>query len=88
MSKEPQLIESPLSQSVSQDGKTVKVEIYRLDDSAWTLEIVDEIGNSTVWDDQFATDSEALSEARKAIQEEKITTFIGPSDGKSHGDWR
>ena len=88
MSEDPQLIDSPLSQTISQDGLSVKVEIYRLEDSLWTLEVVDEYGNSTVWDDEFATDSEAFAELKKAIAEEKITSFVGPSNGKTGGEWR
>ena len=29
----------------------------------WTLEVVDALGGSTVWDDEFSTDEEALEEA-------------------------
>jgi len=80
---------SELSQSISSGGRTVRVEIYRLEgDPKWTLEIEDEYNNSTVWDEEFETDSAALVEAKKSILEEKITKFIGPEDGKSDGKWR
>ena len=89
MSDEPEIERSPLSQSISSGGRTVKVEIYRLKgESAWILEIEDEFNNSTVWDDPFDSDSEALTEARKSILKDKITSYIGPEDGKSNGEWR
>lgn len=89
MEKEPELITSPLSQTLSSGGRTVNIEIYRLEgEEEWVLEIVDEYHNSTVWDDTFKTDSAALTEAKKSILAERITTFIGPEDGKSDGEWK
>ena len=86
MNDEPKLINSPLSQKVSSGGRTVSVEIYRLDhEPEWGLEVVDEYNNSTVWDDTFKTESAALTEAKKAILEDGITSLIGPTDGK--GEW-
>ncbi len=79
---------SPLCQEISSGGKTVKVEIYGDGEGKWILEIEDQNGNSTVWDDPFETDSSALTEAKKSILGETITTFIGPEDGKSSGNWK
>ena len=73
MDEEPELETSPLSQEVSSGDKTVLVEIYRLEgEASWTLEVVDEYNNSTVWDDVFETDSAALAEAEKTILAEGI----------------
>ncbi len=83
MNNEPELESSPLCQSISSGGKTVEVHIYRLGGGLWTLEIEDKHGNSTVWEDEFKTDSAALLEAKKSILEETINTFIAPEDGKS-----
>ena len=69
---------SPLSQSVTQDGKTVSIEIYEDGDGGWLLEVIDEYGTSTVWDDPFATDQEALVEALKTIDEDGIDSLIVP----------
>jgi len=86
MNDEPKIELSPLSQELSSRGCTVTVEIYRLEgDLEWGLEVVDEFNNSTVWDDTFKTEAEALTEAKRAILEERIATFIGPEDGKSDG---
>lgn len=68
---------SPLCQELSDEGKTVQVDIYRGNGSDWHLEVVDASGNSTVWDDQFPTDQEALNEARATIRDEGINSLIG-----------
>ena len=76
--------ESPLSQSVSREGKTVRIDIYENGDGGWLLEVVDGFGNSTVWDDSFSSDREALDEALKSIDEDGIDSLIGsPPDS----DW-
>ena len=74
---------SPLCQSVTRDGKTVRIEIYKDGEGAWLLEVVDDFGNSTVWDDPFASDQEALDEVLRTIDEEGIDSLIGsPPDGQ------
>ena len=56
----PNLVASGLSQEIEVGGIPFAIEIYRLEhDSTWTLEVVDENGTSTVWDDQFSSDFEA-----------------------------
>lgn len=75
---------SPLSQSVARDGKTVHVEIYEDGEGGWLLEVVDERGNSTVWEASFASDREALDEALRTIDQEGIDALIGPAPG--HGE--
>lgn len=89
MSEDPQLEESALCGPVTSGKRTVDVQIYRLvGNPDWTLEIVDEYNNSTVWDETFSTDAAALTEAKKAILAESIASFVGPQDGKSSGEWR
>lgn len=86
MNDEPVLETSPLSQRISSGGRTVSVEIYRVEgETSWTLEVVDEYKNSTVWDDTFQSDSAALIEAKKTILADGINSLIGPEDGK--GKW-
>lgn len=66
---------SPLERKITRDGITVEICIYRgNDDSDWILEIVDESGGSTIWDD-LASDQEALDLAIKTIDEEGIEAF-------------
>ncbi len=89
MSDDPILETSPLSGPVSSGGKVVDVQIYRLEgNEAWTLEIEDEHGNSTVWDEEFDSESAAITEAKRAILGETVSSFIGPEDGKPTDDWR
>lgn len=68
---------SPLCQELTADVKTVKVDIYRGDTGGWILEVVDEFGNSTVWDDEFDTDAAALDEAKATIRDDGIDSLIG-----------
>jgi hypothetical protein len=42
---------SPLAQSITRDGRTIRIDIYDNGEGGWILEVVDEYGNSTVWDD-------------------------------------
>jgi uncharacterized protein len=76
MSEDIEIIHSPLQQTYSADGHTLSIQIYRSPDSAWILEVVDEQGTSTVWDDPFETDKAALEAAFLAIEEEGIASFV------------
>ena len=67
---------STLSQHLSADGKSVKVEICRGDDGGWNLAIIDEFGTSTIWDEEFDTDAAALKEAKATIRDEGIDSLI------------
>ena len=79
---------SPLSRKVTKDGITVEIMIYHDndddDDDEWHLEVVDQEEGSTVWDDPFPTDQEALDEAMRTIEEEGIATFLVPPDSTVH----
>lgn len=71
------LIDSPLSQPYTRDGKTVNIEIFRLPGMAWSLQVVDAHGNSTVYDDEFSTDSAALACVLHELNRDGIDAFIG-----------
>lgn len=74
---DPKIIVSPLSQFFEKDGQRVEICIYRLETVAgWSLEIVASDGTSTVWDDLFATETEAHAEAQNVIEEEGISSFL------------
>jgi hypothetical protein len=75
---DPEIENSPLCEKVTRDGITVDVQIYRLVGryEGWSLEVVDEEGSSTVWDDRFATDVAAYAEFERTIDEEGIETFL------------
>ena len=78
MSEEIELIYSPLQQTYTEDGQTVDIQIYRSTDSGWMLEVVDQHGNSTVWETEFETDQEALDQVMWEIKEDGIKALIGP----------
>ena len=62
MADDPEIIVSPLSGEFTSEGITVEVQIYRLATSEeWSLEVVDEDDNSTVWDAVFASAKYAAS---------------------------
>lgn len=69
--------DSPLAQEITRDGHTVHIHIYEDGSGGWILEAVDEHGNSTLWDDPFATAQAALDEAVHTIDTEGINTLIG-----------
>jgi hypothetical protein len=73
---DPKIIYSALSRTVREGGTEVRIDIYRLETTDWSLEVVDETGASTVWDELFPTDQAALDEAMKTIREEGIRTFL------------
>jgi hypothetical protein len=58
---EPLLVNSPLSTRIENENTFVDIEIYRLEDqNFWTLEVVDELGGSTIWEDELPSDEAAL----------------------------
>ena len=74
---EPNLVVSSQSQTVLIDGVRFRIEIFRLEtDPAWSLEVVDPENTSHVWDEQFASDQDALTAAIKAIESEGAATFM------------
>jgi uncharacterized protein len=73
---EIELIHSPLTRTLSAEGHTLRIEIYRGAGERWILEIVDELGTSTVWDDLFDTDAAALEVALEAIEDEGMHSFV------------
>ena len=77
MDDEFKIINSPLSQKITRDGTTVEVMIYRGEhEAAWILEVVDHAGGSTVWEETFQTEQDALNEVLRTIEEEGIACFL------------
>jgi hypothetical protein len=73
---EPDVVESPLSGSLTRNGVTVQVDIYAEAGGRWILEIIDAGGNSHVWEDLFDTDEQAMAEAVRALDEAPLE-FVG-----------
>lgn len=72
---------SALCQSLTRNGKTIRIEIYGDGGDGWLLEVVDEYGNSTVWNDSFDTEQAALDEVFKTVEEEGMDSLIGLPSG-------
>lgn len=77
---EPDFIESPLSQQVTRNGVTVRVDIYGDSDNRWILEVIDAQNTSHVWDEHFETDQQTLDEALRALDEEPFEFLGRPSE--------
>jgi hypothetical protein len=71
-----EIIHSPLERAHSADGHTLSIDIYRSAESPWILEIQDEIGTSTVWNEAFETDTAALETAFAALEAEGARAFV------------
>ena len=80
---ENDLIDSALNQTYTKNGKSVEIHIYRMPNTSWILDVVDSYGNSTVFDDEFATDAEALSYVIEEIERDGIEGFIGSANSGS-----
>ncbi|MDG2513448.1 hypothetical protein P7B04_12145 [Sphingobium yanoikuyae] len=75
---QPELIESSLSRFMEQAGVRLTINIVRLStERGWSLEVVNEHGTSTVWDDLFATDHDADAAFRNALAKEGVEAFLG-----------
>jgi len=73
---DPNIVNSGLSRRMKVEEHNLSIEIYKLEGGVgWSLEVVDEDGTSTVWDDLFDTDQAALDEVLKAINEEGLSAF-------------
>lgn len=75
-SKDPKLIDSKHSGYVTRDGVTVELCIYRLEHTRWTLEVVDAVGNSTVWEEEFESEDDALAEFERTVRESGMLEFL------------
>ena len=82
----PEIESSTLCTSVTREGITVGVEIYRIAGSGegWSLEVVDQDGGSTVWSDLFATHRKAYTEFTQTLETEGIRSFAGSPQGRPH----
>ena len=73
---EPEIINSKLSRTVVWNGYRMQLEIYRLDDRpGWTLEVVNEVGTSIVWDDLFDSEDAAEATFRETLKTEGLAAF-------------
>jgi len=74
---DPDIIMSPLCREIIKDGARIQVDIYRCEDETrWILEVIDEEDASTIWDEPFDTDQEALDTVIKVIELDGIRSFL------------
>lgn len=74
---DPEIIMSPLCREISGDDTKIQVDIYHgEDESGWILEVIDEENASTVWDEPFDTDREALNAVMEVIEKDGIRSFL------------
>ena len=83
---DPDIERSPLSGPVTRDGITVSVEIYRMcvGGDGWSLEVVDDEGGSTVWDETFPTDRGAYEELQRALEAEGLPGLLEATSDRLH----
>lgn len=75
--RDPNIISSSLSGVITRDGVTIRLEIHRLDhDPKWALEVVNEAGTSTVWDELFDSNEAAYAAFEQAVEEEGMRAFL------------
>lgn len=81
---DPVIIDSKHSCTFESNGITVEVAIYRLEEygNEWSLEVIDQRGTSTVWNDTFESDDAAWNEFLKTIEKEGIESIVQPHDGQ------
>ena len=77
MDRDPELVRSTYSGPVTHQAITVRLEIYRLEhDPKWVLEVVNEGGTSTVWDDLFDSDAAAYDAFEASVKHEGMGAFV------------
>lgn len=66
----------------TRDGVTLTIAIYRGkgDEGRWILEVENEAGGSTVWEETFSTENDAWDEFLATVQREGIEQFVFDDD--------
>ncbi len=79
--RDPKIVNSALSRTVTKDGVTAEVSIIRLEhETEWSLEVINAASTSIVWDDLFASDAEAFAEFERTVAAEGMRTFVDKSN--------
>lgn len=81
MGRDPELVRSNFSGSLTRDAVTVRLEIYRLEsDRQWMLGVVNQNGTSIAWDDLFDTDGPAYEAFEAAVAKNRMSTFLDEAE--------
>lgn len=74
---DPNIVTSGKSERIIVDDLQLMIQIFRIEgDKNWTLEVVDKENTSHIWDDEFASDTEARDTAIAAIKSEGAVVFM------------
>ncbi|WEX74321.1 hypothetical protein PYH37_001726 [Sinorhizobium numidicum] len=87
MSESDQQFEfSEFSGEFVDDDVIVHLRIYRPagTNSDWILEVLDQEGNTTIWNDPFDTDRDAFEEFLATVQRDGIRSFLEEPVQKLH----
>ena len=85
MDDEFTIIKSSLSRKITREGTTIEVLIYRsVHEKEWILEVVDHEGGSTVWEETFQTEQDALNEVFQTIASGGMSGFVRAPIQKLH----
>ncbi|MDA8587259.1 hypothetical protein N9L47_13530, partial [Rhodobacteraceae bacterium] len=75
--EDPEIIMSDLCADVEVEGHFLTIDIYKSDiDPSWILEVINEFGTSTVFDDPFLADGLAWQQFEKTVKEEGLAAFL------------
>ena len=79
--EEPEIIMSDLCADVEVDGHFLTVDIYKSDtDPGWRLEVINEFGTSTGFDDPLLADGLAWQQFEKTVTEEALAAVLTKKD--------
>jgi hypothetical protein len=73
---DPKLIASKHNGRFTRGDVTIEVRICRLENTKWTLEVVDESGTSIVWGQEFDTDDAAHAEFLRSVEAEGLDGIL------------
>ncbi len=74
--EDPEIMSDPCA-DVEIDGHFLTVDIYKSDiDARWILEVINEFGTSTVFDDLFLADGLAWQQFKKTVKDEALAAFL------------
>ena len=75
--RDPHIVISPLSRTITRNGMTVEVQIYRREpDPLWTFKVLTHEGITIHWIEDFDTDEEALRAFEADIGAHGIESYL------------
>lgn len=80
-----EIVVSTTSGYFTKDGITVEVQIYQIvGEDGWILEVVYDDDLTTIWEEPFDTEAEALEEFGRTVEAEGMNAFIEAMSGTIH----